>query len=118
MDKKDITRISAVVLVVIFAAVAGYLTLFKKSELLQIACTQEARQCPDGSYVGRIGPDCEFAECPASPIPSQKPGGEQIFLEEGERESSFLLEKIYPHSVTGLNFGEYPVATDRGYPAT
>lgn len=28
------------------------------------ACTQEAKQCPDGSYVGRTGPNCEFAPCP------------------------------------------------------
>lgn len=26
-------------------------------------CTQEAEICPDGSSVGRIGPNCEFAEC-------------------------------------------------------
>ncbi len=29
-----------------------------------IACTQEAKLCPDGSYVGRTGPKCEFAPCP------------------------------------------------------
>lgn len=29
------------------------------------ACTQEAKLCPDGSAVGRQGPNCEFAECPA-----------------------------------------------------
>ncbi len=29
-----------------------------------IACTQEAKLCPDGSAVGRTGPNCEFAECP------------------------------------------------------
>lgn len=28
------------------------------------ACTQEAKLCPDGSAVGRTGPNCEFAECP------------------------------------------------------
>lgn len=28
-------------------------------------CTQEAKQCPDGSYVARTGPQCAFAECPA-----------------------------------------------------
>jgi hypothetical protein len=28
------------------------------------ACTTEAMQCPDGSYVGRTGPNCEFAPCP------------------------------------------------------
>lgn len=31
-----------------------------------VACTQEAKQCPDGSYVGRTGPNCEFAACPGS----------------------------------------------------
>jgi len=30
-----------------------------------IACTMEALQCPDGSYVGRTGPDCQFASCPS-----------------------------------------------------
>ncbi|MBI3335884.1 MAG: hypothetical protein HY001_05355, partial [Candidatus Portnoybacteria bacterium] len=30
----------------------------------QIVCTQEAKQCPDGSYVSRIGLKCEFAQCP------------------------------------------------------
>jgi hypothetical protein len=29
-----------------------------------VACTMEARLCPDGSYVGRQGPKCEFAACP------------------------------------------------------
>lgn len=27
-------------------------------------CTQEAKLCPDGSYVGRTGPNCEFSPCP------------------------------------------------------
>jgi hypothetical protein len=30
-----------------------------------VACTEEAKQCPDGSYVGRTGPNCAFAACPA-----------------------------------------------------
>ncbi len=29
------------------------------------ACTQEAKICPDGSGVGRTGPNCEFAKCPS-----------------------------------------------------
>ncbi|MCE9643540.1 MAG: tryptophan-rich sensory protein [Candidatus Andersenbacteria bacterium] len=29
-------------------------------------CTQEAMLCPDGSYVGRTGPQCQFAQCPQS----------------------------------------------------
>jgi hypothetical protein len=27
-------------------------------------CSQEAKICPDGSGVGRTGPNCEFAACP------------------------------------------------------
>jgi len=30
-----------------------------------IACTMDAMQCPDGSYVGRTGPRCEFV-CPTN----------------------------------------------------
>ncbi|OGK19024.1 hypothetical protein A3D80_03440 [Candidatus Roizmanbacteria bacterium RIFCSPHIGHO2_02_FULL_40_13b] len=30
----------------------------------QIACTMEAKLCPDGSAVGRSGPNCQFAPCP------------------------------------------------------
>jgi hypothetical protein len=29
-----------------------------------VACTLEAKICPDGSSVGRTGPNCEFAPCP------------------------------------------------------
>jgi len=38
-----------------------------------VACTQEAKECPDGSYVGRTGPNCEFAACPTSPNPIPTP---------------------------------------------
>jgi hypothetical protein len=30
---------------------------------VQYACTMDAMQCPDGSYIGRTGPNCEFV-CP------------------------------------------------------
>ena len=29
-----------------------------------VACTMDAKVCPDGSSVGRVGPKCEFAKCP------------------------------------------------------
>jgi len=31
-----------------------------------VACTQEAKLCPDGTAVGRTGPKCEFEACPAT----------------------------------------------------
>jgi hypothetical protein len=30
----------------------------------EVFCTMDAKICPDGSSVGRVGPDCEFAPCP------------------------------------------------------
>ena len=33
------------------------------------ACTMDVKQCPDGSYVGRVPPRCEFADCPG-PLPA------------------------------------------------
>ena len=29
-----------------------------------VACTLDAKLCPDGTYVSRTGPSCEFAPCP------------------------------------------------------
>jgi len=43
-----------------------------------IACTQEAKICPDGSSVGRSGPNCEFAPCPSSEVTNW-----QSYLNEG-----------------------------------
>lgn len=55
----------------------------------QVVCPQDAKVCPDGSSVGRTGPNCEFPACPvstcslsftltpqtASPTPTETPTG-------------------------------------------
>ncbi|WAS95406.1 hypothetical protein [Nannocystis punicea] len=51
----------------------------------QKVCTMEAKLCPDGSAVGRTGPNCEFAPCPgpasegteATESPAPPPGEPQ-----------------------------------------
>ncbi len=30
-----------------------------------VACTMDAKMCADGSAVGRVAPDCQFAPCPS-----------------------------------------------------
>ncbi len=49
----------------ILGALALSLLLLGCLQPPQQACTQEAKLCPDGSSVGRTGPNCEFAPCPA-----------------------------------------------------
>ena len=36
----------------------------RNPKTIRVACTQEAKQCADGSYVSRTGSNCEFAACP------------------------------------------------------
>ena len=31
-----------------------------------VMCTMDAKMCPDGTYVGRQGPSCQFAPCPGN----------------------------------------------------
>ncbi len=60
--------------VVLSASLLTYVILTNKHKASQshtsigTACTQEAKQCPDGSYVGRTGPHCEFAACPTTSV--------------------------------------------------
>lgn len=65
MNKKK--RIKIVLAAVIVLALAGvviwkYQSMKKGEET--VFCTMDAKLCPDGSYVGRVAPDCEFAACP------------------------------------------------------
>ncbi len=45
-----------------------------------VVCTMDAFQCPDGSWVGRTGPSCEFV-CPAGT--STSPTGSDVSLVGG-----------------------------------
>ncbi len=63
------TGIALVVVVLIGIAGAFYFYTPKDApvevvEGTPIACTKEAKICPDGSSVGRTGPKCEFTACP------------------------------------------------------
>ncbi len=53
---------------VLWVTFAGYLnfSIWYLSPAMNgsVACTQEAKLCPDGSAVVRTGPDCAFAPCP------------------------------------------------------
>ncbi len=53
--------------VFVLALIGGgaYIVAHNNTTQQPVACTQEAKLCPDGSYVGRTGPNCEFAACPS-----------------------------------------------------
>lgn len=57
---------SHLALVILGLALVAAVVIFGDKAPLggQVACTMEAKLCPDGSSVGRQGPNCEFAPCP------------------------------------------------------
>lgn len=52
----------------VLAALGYFLLPHEKMGNEPIACTMDALICPDGSAVGRTGPNCEFARCPDTSI--------------------------------------------------
>jgi hypothetical protein len=59
------------ILVIALVVLAAYFIFWQDNEVdgennEQVFCTMDAKLCPDGSYVGRVAPSCEFAACPAS----------------------------------------------------
>lgn len=63
----------ALVVVALAAGALGWYVAQPASPGGVVACTEEAKICPDGSAVGRTGPNCEFAECPSTPSPTPTP---------------------------------------------
>ncbi len=63
----SVKHILIIILVILIPAAitSGY--FLNKLNRKTVACTMEAKLCPDGSYVGRTGPNCEFSACPAPP---------------------------------------------------
>lgn len=74
--KISLPLIIAVILVLLAIGGAGAFYFLnsnenKPSEEEQVACSMEAKICPDGSAVGRQSPTCEFAPCPTQ-TPEEK----------------------------------------------
>src|SRR3989338_2418895 len=71
--KKGYIYLGAVItisLIAVMLAAMAYVFLGSQGPNQNIfaGCTLEAKLCPDGSAVGRSGPNCEFMPCPAADI--------------------------------------------------
>jgi len=53
-----------IILVVLAGVWLGLRFFIGESPAEPIVCTMDAKLCPDGSYVARIPPKCDFAACP------------------------------------------------------
>lgn len=82
-----------------------------------VACTMEAKLCPDGTAVGRTGPHCEFAPCPENPRgPDQLeiPGGPDLSFPVGQGlDEVVIADDEYTRILVQP---DYPVTTVNVYP--
>ncbi|KND46849.1 MAG: hypothetical protein AB199_00210 [Parcubacteria bacterium C7867-004] len=78
---KQLLALLALILVGAFGIFLYRNTLERPTE--QVGCTLEAMICPDGSSVGRTGPECAFAACPTSAATSLPEAGISFILPAG-----------------------------------
>lgn len=74
--KRTYALVFLAVALVAVAALGGFLVGQERGRLKlpsdsNVACTEEAKLCPDGSGVGREGPNCEFPDCPTETPPAK-----------------------------------------------
>lgn len=63
---KKIILLAASISILIIIGLGIYVLASRGIDTGPVACTLEAKVCPDGSAVGRQGPNCEFAPCPTA----------------------------------------------------
>lgn len=67
------TLLAILALVVIGGGAYAYYSAGQTGSEQGTTCTTEAKVCPDGSSVGRSGPNCEFAACPQAQSKAKAP---------------------------------------------
>lgn len=58
--------VAGVVILLAAVGAGAYYLAHRAPGPVVVACTMEAKICPDGTAVGRTGPNCEFAPCPTT----------------------------------------------------
>ena len=96
-------KIKLIIIISILAVIGGLIgfgySILKKGK--PVACTQEAKLCSDGSYVGRTGPNCEFALCPHEDLirvfsPQANEKVSSPLLIKGEARGFWFFEATFP----------------------
>lgn len=85
----------------------------KKSSSGIKMCVMDAKQCPDGSYVSRLGPNCEFAECPTTN--NQGMDNKKVDSFETCAAAGYPILESYPRKCTtpeGMSYTEEGSQTD------
>lgn len=104
--------ISGIVIAIVSSGVLVWFEFYNEQEA--VFCTQEAKLCSDGSYVGRSGPKCEFSSCPKedlivveSPMAFEKVSSPLIV--KGKARGVWFFEASFPVFLVDENGKELAV---------
>ncbi len=104
LNKKWLVLGLIVLVLIIVGASASYFFLNSNK---QVTCTTEAKLCPDGSYVARTGPNCEFAKCPtATPTPIDETANWKTYVFPDEKITIKLPLEWEEYQITGAGHPE------------
>jgi hypothetical protein len=96
-NNRNILLATVVGIIVVVAAYVSWSMTHSKSPTLtkgdqqgDVVCTMDAKQCPDGIWVGRTGPNCEFV-CSTGVLPI-------IGVQQGMKVSTKINQRVNGYS--------------------
>ncbi|MDB5254325.1 MAG: hypothetical protein JWL80_391 [Parcubacteria group bacterium] len=98
------------IIAVLVIGIAGYMLWMRPTVTAPtgtsanpVACTMDAKICPDGSSVGRQGPKCEFAPCPTTTSLKTFSDGKVTFMYPDKLSTEYISALDWPPKVTLAN---------------
>jgi len=117
--QKGLAPIAIILIIAGVLILGGGAYLWQKSRIsapTQTTCTQEAKICPDGSSVGRTGPNCEFAACPTatstSTITVLSPNGGEVWQAGSMQTIKWTSQNL--HQDAHIRLGLYSTSLREG----
>jgi len=96
-------KLNFVIFIIVLIIIFLIFSVFWLSKNIEkpIVCIQDAKLCPDGSYVGRVSPDCNFAPCPKENlIQIESPTANEVvsspILIKGKARGFWFFEAEFP----------------------
>ncbi|MFA5934818.1 MAG: hypothetical protein WC827_02975 [Candidatus Paceibacterota bacterium] len=123
MNNKKYLTASVMVVIIVLLTVSSGAYFYKNKKSISptkdspVACTMDAKMCPDGSYVGRTGVNCEFV-CPeikvtlnnelVNNICKKDSNCEYIWYTGGCNTPEYIAKKYKEAEEKGMYLGEAP----------